>query len=140
MSMGPILYIDRSTITSDAVHELRGKAAELVEFVESREPRLLCYGFVIDADAREMTVAAVHPDSASLELHLQLGGPRFAAISRYITLRSIEVIGEPSPAATEAIHAKARLLGNATVRIVPLEPGFARSLTAGNDAEPRSPI
>ena len=85
-------------------------------------------------------VAAVHPDSASLELHLQLGGPRFAAISRYITLRSIEVIGEPSPAATEAIHAKARLLGNATVRIVPLEPGFARSLTAGNDAEPRSPI
>ena len=79
-----------------------------------------------------MTVAAVHPDSASLELHLQLGGPRFAAISRYITLRSIEVIGEPSPAATEAIHAKARLLGNATVRIVPLEPGFARSLTAGD--------
>jgi hypothetical protein len=137
MSNGLILYIDRSTITSDAVDELRASAAELVEFVEAREPRLLCYGFAIDADAREMTVAAVHPDSASLERHLQLGGPRFAAIGRYITLRSIEVMGEPSPAATEAIRAKAHLLGDATVRIHPWEPGFARSLADHDDSRTR---
>ena len=129
MSDGLILYIDRSVITSDAVDELRAKATELVSFVKSREPRLLSYGFVIDAAAREMIVAAVHPDAASLELHLQLGGPRFAAIGRYIELRSIEVFGQPSRAATEAIHRKARLLGDAQVRIHRLDPGFARSLT-----------
>lgn len=126
MTSGAILYIDRSTITSDAIDELRAKTAELVEFVESREPRLLAYGFVIDADAGEMTVAAVHPDTASLELHLQVGGPLFAAVGRYIKLRSIEVFGEPSSTATEAIHEKARLLGNAEVRIHRLDPGFAR--------------
>ena len=140
MSKGPILYIDRSTITSDAIDELRAGAAELVEFVESREPRLLCYGFVIDAEASEMTVVAVHPDSASLELHLRLGGPRFAAIGRYITLRSIEVFGEPSRRATEAIHKKARLLGDATVRMLPLDPGFTRSLTDRDDSGPRSVV
>jgi hypothetical protein len=138
MSQGPILYLDRSTITSDAIDELRAAAAELVEFVESREPRLLCYGFVVDADAGEMTVVAVHPDSASLELHLELGGPRFAAIGRYIRLRSIEVFGQPSRRATEAIHEKARLLGDATVRMVPLDPGFARSLTDRVDSGPRT--
>ena len=128
MRDGPILYIDRSTITADAIDEVRAKTAELVEFVVSREPRLLCDGFVIDADAGEMTVAAVHPDAASLELHLQLGGPRFAAIGRHIRLRSIEVYGEPGSAATEALSQKARLLGNAEVRIRRLDPGFARSL------------
>ena len=138
MTKGLIVYIDRSTITSGAIDELRAGAAELVEFVESREPRLLCYGFVIDADASEMTVVAVHPDSASLELHLQLGGPRFAAIGRYIRLRSIEVFGEPSRRATEAIHEKARLLGDATVRMLPLDPGFTRSLTDRDDSGPRS--
>jgi hypothetical protein len=125
----PILYIDRSTITAGAIDEVRAKTAELVEFVESREPRLLCYGFAIDPDAGEMTVAAVHPDAASLELHLQLGGPRFAAIGRHIRLRSIEVFGEPGRAATEALYEKARDLGNAEVRIRSLDPGFARSLT-----------
>jgi hypothetical protein len=129
MSDGPILYIDRSTISADAIDEVRAKTAELVEFIEAREPRLLCYGFVIEPDALEMTVAAVHPDAASLELHLQLGGPRFAAIGRHIRLRSIEVFGEPSRPATEALHEKARLLGNADVRIRSLDPGFARSLT-----------
>jgi hypothetical protein len=129
MSSGAILYIDRSTITSDAIDELRAKTAELVEYVESREPRLLCYGFVIDEGAREMTVAAVHPDAASLELHLQIGGPQFAAIGRYITLRSIDVFGEPSPAAAEALYEKARILGNAEVRIHRLNPGFARPPT-----------
>jgi hypothetical protein len=127
MDDGPILYIDRSTITSDAIDELRARTTELVDFVESREPRLLTYGFVIDADAREMIVAAVHPDAASLELHLQLGGPRFAAIGNYIRLRSIEVFGAPGPAATEALHEKARRLGNAEVRIHSLDPGFVRS-------------
>ena len=126
MTSGAILYIDRSTITSDAIDELREKTAELVDFVEAREPRLLSYGFVIDADAGEMTVAAVHPDTASLELHLKIGGPQFAAIGRPIRLRSIEVFGEPSRSATEAIFAKARRLGGAEVRIHRLDPGFAR--------------
>jgi hypothetical protein len=126
MTTGAIVYIDRSTITSDAIDELRAKAAELVEFVESHEPRLLCYGFVVDADAGEMTVAAVHPDSTSLELHLEIGGPQFAAIGKYIALRSIEVFGEPSGVATEAIYRKARRLGDAEVRIHRLHPGFAR--------------
>lgn len=126
MTSGAILYIDRSTITTDAIDELREKTAELVDFVEAREPRLLSYGFVIDADAGEMTVAAVHPDTASLELHLKIGGPQFAAIGRSIRLRSIEVFGEPSRSATEAIFAKARRLGGAEVRIHRLDPGFAR--------------
>ncbi len=133
MTSGAILYIDRSTITSDAIDALRAKTVELVEFVEAREPRLLAYGFVIDAEAGEMTVAAAHPDTASLELHLQLGGPLFAAVGRYIRLRSIEVFGEPSPAATQAIYEKARLLGNAEVRIQRLDPGFARPPTDSLD-------
>jgi hypothetical protein len=128
MATGAILYIDRSTITSDAIDEVRTKAVELVDFVESREPRLLCYGFVLDADAGEMTVAAVHPDTESLEMHLRIGGPQFVAIGRYIQLRSIEVFGEPSRAATKAIYRKAHMLGDAEVRIHRLDPGFTRGL------------
>jgi hypothetical protein len=63
-----IVYIDEGRL-----EELKDGIRRLVEFIEAHEPRLLAYGFHLDEEAGLMPVTAVHPDSASLELHMDVG-------------------------------------------------------------------
>ena len=70
------------------------------------------YGFYIDEDAAKMTVVAVHPDAASLERHLEIGGGEFRKLSHLITLTSIECYGRPSGKALEQLREKAAALGD----------------------------
>jgi hypothetical protein len=123
----PIVYLDRSVITSADIDGLRTAVRELVDFVRGREPQLLFYGFEIDADRRALSVVAVHPDSASLELHLGVGGPGFARVGAFIELRSIDVYGAPSEPALRQLHAKADALGHDVPVVVhELASSFAR--------------
>jgi hypothetical protein len=123
---GPLVYVDRSDITPGRLADLRKAVAELVAFVEAREPRLIAYGFYIDDVGSTMTVVAVHPDTASLEFHLGIGGPEFRKVGAFIRLRAIEVFGRPSDAAVDQLHEKARMLGDATVVVRSADAGFAR--------------
>ena len=68
-----IVYIDHSEIREGQLEGLQAGVRRLVDLIAAREPRLIAYGFHLDEDAARMTVTAVHPDSASLELHLEVG-------------------------------------------------------------------
>jgi hypothetical protein len=121
------VYIDRSDIRPGALAALRQAVAALVAFIEEREPQLLAYGFHIDEKASTMAVVAVHPDAASLELHLRVGGPEFRRVGEFIILRAIEVYGEPGDEAIRLLHEKARMLGGASLAVHPQTAGFART-------------
>jgi hypothetical protein len=123
----PIIYVDRSEIVTPAVADLRTAVARLVAFVKEREPQLLAYSFHIDESTSTMWVVAVHPDAASLELHLRIGGPEFVKVGRFITLRSIDVFGEIGDGVRELLDEKARMLGGATLALHPPAAGFART-------------
>jgi hypothetical protein len=73
-----------------------------------------------------MTVTAVHPDSASLELHLELGRERFRDLGSMLTLREIEVYGPISDRARSMLEQKAAMLGSAGVTALSTYAGFAR--------------
>ena len=107
----PILYLDQSTILDPDFAGLREAVADLTQFVREQEPQLLLYGFEIDERTSTMRVAAVHPDSASLELHLGIGGPGFRRVGAFIDLQRIDVFGRPSPDVIERLHEKAAALG-----------------------------
>src|ERR687895_875439 len=91
-----IVYIDRSEILDGKLEELKKGINELVDFVDAREPQLISYGFFINEEAARMTVIAVHPDSASLEYHLEIAGAEFRKLAGFIKLLTIEVYGQPS--------------------------------------------
>jgi hypothetical protein len=129
----PIIYIDRSEISSGNIPQVREAVSALVDFVERREPQLISYGFYIDDTASTMTVVAVHPDSASLELHLRIGGPEFRKVGEFITLRLIEVFGELTEVAVEQLYEKARMLGGAAVVVRSAAVGFARNGASRTD-------
>ena len=108
----PIVYIDHSDIREGALEELKAGVQRLVEFIAAREPQLISYGFYIDENAGKMTVVAVHPDSASLELHMDVGGAEFRKLAHLLTLTGIECYGRPSDRALEQMRAKAAALGD----------------------------
>lgn len=92
-------------------------------FVDSHQPQMATYGFYLDEDAQQMTVVSVHPDSASLERHMDIGGPEFKKLAPFLTLREIEVFGHLSERAAELVRQKAAALGEGGV--VTLHEQFA---------------
>ena len=123
----PILYIDSSTIRPGALEQVKSAIQELVAFVEANEPQLISYHFYFDEEGTRMTVVAVHPDSASMELHMRIGGPVFRKFADWIDLKTIEVYGEPSEAVLKQLSQKAHMLGSGTVLVHRRYDGFARA-------------
>ena len=127
----PIVYIDHSDIREDSFEELKAGIRRVVDFIEAREPQLITYGFYLDEDAAKMTVVAVHPDSGSLELHMDIGGEEFRKLAHLLTLTAIECYGRPSERAIEQLRRKAAALGNGgTVVTIGRFAGFTRLASA----------
>jgi len=122
-----IVYVDHSDIRADRLADLKEGIRQLVDVIEARVPRLIAYGFHLDEDAGRMTVTAVHPDSASLELHLEIGKEEFGKLGGMITLREIEVYGSISEKAHEMLEQKARTLGGSGVTVTGRFSGFSRT-------------
>jgi hypothetical protein len=123
----PIVYIDRSRIRSGRIDDVKRKSRELVAFIDEQEQQLLFYGFYIDEAASHMTVIAVHPDAASVELHMDVGADAFREFADLIEMEAIEVYGEPSERMLEQLRSKARDLGErGTVSVGSLHAGFSR--------------
>jgi hypothetical protein len=123
----PIVYVDHSDIDLSGLDELEEGIRGVVAFIEAREPQLIAYGFHLDEEHGRMTVTAVHPDSASLELHMEVGRDEFRKLGGLITLTQVEVYGSVSDRVRELLEQKAAMLGGASVRIVEQFDGFART-------------
>ena len=122
----PIVYVDTSTIREGKLDQLEVAMKNLAAFVETNVPQLISYGFFLDAGRKQMTVVAIHPDSSSLEFHMDIGRVEFRKFADLIDLSRIEVYGQVSDAVLERLNQKARALGNGTVAIHDFYAGFAR--------------
>jgi quinol monooxygenase YgiN len=122
----PIVYVDISDVREGALEELKAGLAELVDFIDANEPRLLAYNVYFSDDGTRVTVVHVHPDSASLEHHMEVAGPLFRRFVDLVTLSSIHVYGEPSEKVLQQLHEKARLLGRGAVEVAASHAGFTR--------------
>jgi hypothetical protein len=125
-----IVYIDTSEVREGALEELKAGMKELVDLIAANVPRVLAYNVYFSADGTTMTVVHVHPDSASLEHHLEVAGPIFRRFVELVTLTSIHIYGEPSEKVLRRSQEKARLLGRGEVVVDPLHAGFTRLRSA----------
>jgi hypothetical protein len=124
--MSAIVYVDTSDVREGALEELKTGMSELVDFVEANEPRLMAYNVYFSDDGTRMTVVHVHPDTASLEYHMEVAGPVFRRFVDLVTLSSIHIYGEPSEKLLRQAHEKAGLLGRGEVIVDALHAGFTR--------------
>lgn len=121
-----IVYVDTSDVREGALEELKAGIRELVDFIDANEPRIIAYNVYFTGDGSRMTVVQVHPDSASLEYHMEVAGPVFRQFVELVTLSSIHIYGEPSAKLLKQVHEKARLLGGGVVVVDALHAGFTR--------------
>jgi hypothetical protein len=121
-----IVFVDSSEIREGKLEELEVAIHDLVEFVESNEPRPIAYNVYLNESGSRMTVVQVHPDSASMEFHMEVAGPAFSKFVELIKLSTMDVYGKPSDDLVEQIRQKIRMLGNGTVVVHELQAGFAR--------------
>ena len=56
----------------------RRRVPGLVEFVEQNEPQLIAFNECVNDNGTEVTVVQVHPDTASMQTHLEIIGERAA--------------------------------------------------------------
>lgn len=125
----PIVYVDTSMVRDGRLDELKTAMTDLAEFVEAHEPRLLASNVYFSDDGARMTVLHIGPDSASLEFHMEVAGPKFPPIGEFINLLTIDVYGHPDDTLVDRLRHKADMLGGGSVRVHDLHAGFARLLT-----------
>jgi quinol monooxygenase YgiN len=126
----PIVFVDTSEIREGKLEELRRAVAELAEFVDANETETISYQVFFSDGDRRMTVLQVHPDSASMERHMEVAGPVFAKFADLLVLRTIDIYGSPSEKVVEQLRRKAELLGTASVAVHERQAGFARFVSA----------
>ena len=122
----PIVYVDSSKIREGKFDKLKMAMKDLAAFVEANMPRILSYAFFLNDDQTQMTVVAIHPDSASLEFHLDTGSVEFRKFATLLDLLKIDVYGRVSESVIRRLEEKAEALGSGTLTIHELYAGFTR--------------
>ena len=75
---GPLIFIGTYTVKPASKGEAPRRIAELVDFVETNEPRLIAFNAYLDQEGDTLSIVQVHPDSASMEFHMQVNARHFA--------------------------------------------------------------
>jgi hypothetical protein len=121
-----VVYVDHSEVDLSRIDELKEGIHRVVSFIEAEEPQLIAYGFHIDDVGGRMDVTSVHPDSGSLELHLDVGREAFRTLGDMITLTGIEIYGSISERVRTLLEQKVQMLGAGDVVVTERFAGFAR--------------
>lgn len=122
----PVVSVDCSEVREGKLEELKTAIKELVEFVDANEPQPIAYNVYFSDDGTRMTVLQVHPNSGSMEFHMDVAGPAFPRLLEFIRLSTIDIYGRPSDKLLEQMRQKAQMLGTATVAVHELHAGFTR--------------
>ena len=68
----PFMYVGTWTIKPGKFEEAKKWLAEHADFIEKNEPRLIAFHVYFDEEGKTASVVQVHPDSSSMEFHMQL--------------------------------------------------------------------
>jgi hypothetical protein len=92
----PFIFISRSRIKEGRLEDCRTYLQDLAAFVEANEPRIIAFAGYVNEDGTEVSGVQVHPDAASMELHMQVAGEKIVKAFDFLETESVEIYGPPS--------------------------------------------
>jgi len=105
----PLIFISTWKIREGRLEDYKQFAKEFMEHVKAREPQLIAFNMYFNEDETEMTSIQVHPDTASMDFHMQvlakvIGQDMIEWINRadFLEPKHIEIYGTPSAKLLEA--------------------------------------
>jgi len=126
----PFVYVGTWTIKPGKLEEAKRWLAEHADFIETNEPRLFAFHVYLDEGGEKASVVQVHPDSASMEFHMQLISEHLGGAFEVIdTILSEQYYGPMSDPLSETLSKWET--PEVTVTKMPVfEAGFTRSNVA----------
>jgi hypothetical protein len=125
MAENVLIEESRSDIREGRLEEVKSAMNELVELIKAKEPQIIFYNAYINEDGTQLTVLQAHPDSASVELHMEVTEPTFTKIAKCITLSSLDIYGTPSQSLLDKLQ-RTKFTSRVTVAGHELSAGFSR--------------
>jgi hypothetical protein len=94
----PFIFIGTHRLKAGKRDAYEEHVADFVRFIEQREPQLRLFTFFLDEDAEHVSVVQVHPNAASMGLHMQVAHEHIGdAYTEYLDETvSIQIFGEPT--------------------------------------------
>ena len=124
---GSFIYVGTTTIKPGKQEEARKRLAELIDFVETNEPRMIAFNCFLDEEASKLTVVQVHPDCASMEYHMEVNAKHFTTAFDYLDAQVSEQYYGQMSETLAAELAKWDEPGVAVTRMPVHEGGFTRT-------------
>jgi hypothetical protein len=105
----PFIFIATNRLKAGRLDLERDRVPGLVEFIEANEPRLIAFNEYVNEAGDEVTVVQVHPDSESMEAHMEIVRERAQQAYAHTldaTVR-IQVFGRPTQAILATLRQQA---------------------------------
>ena len=126
----PFVYVGTWTIKPGKLEEAKQFLSEHTAFIEEREPRLIAFHAFFDEEGGKASVVQVHPDSASMELHMEVIAEHMGAAFDVIdTILSEQYYGPMSQSLSDTL-AQWETPGVAVTKMPVHEAGFTRTKVA----------
>jgi hypothetical protein len=112
-----VTFVGTYAIPEGSLDEWKGAIVDMIDFVKASVPRLISFSAYVNDDGTEATSIYVHPDSVSLERHLEMAASRISAGVRLVRTRRIELYGSPSDRVVEQLHRISETAGGFPVTV-----------------------
>ena len=99
-----VIFVGTYEIPNGAIDDFLAGNRDMSEFVKANEPRLVSRHTYISSDLSEATTIMIHPDSQSLEFHLQVASSRIQHGVQIVRTKHIELYGNVSEALVERLQ------------------------------------
>ena len=124
---GPFIYVGTYSIKPGKLEEARKRLVELVDFVDTNEPRMIAFQCFLNEEGSKLTIVQVHPDSASMEYHLQVNAKHFTTAFDYLDAMLSDQYYGPMSDALAAELSKWDETDVEVIRMPVHEGGFTRT-------------
>jgi hypothetical protein len=123
----PFVYVGTWTIKPGKFEEARTWMAEHAVVIEANEPRMITFHVYFDEEGGKASVVQVHPDSVSMELHMQVIAEHVSGAFDFIdVIESEQYFGPMSDSLSETL-AKFEAPGTTVTKMPVYDSGFTRS-------------
>ena len=125
---GPFIFIGTSKIREGKLEECKQRLQELVDLVETNEPRLIAFNLYLDEKGSRLSAIQVHPDAESMEYHMKVVSEHLSNAFEFLeSTESQQVYGQPTPALAQMLS---NYDANVAATFMPVyEGGFTRTNT-----------
>jgi len=107
-----VIFVGTYEIPDGAYDDFIAANRDMGDFVKENEPRLVSWHTYISSDHSEATTIMVHPDSDSLEYHLQVAASRIQGGVRMVRTKHMELYGNVSRPLLERLQLIAEKSGS----------------------------